>query len=256
MKLNKKYKCGLYLLLLLALPIFSFGDDNALFAKGNQAYAKAQYQQAISAYQQIVDGGYRSATVYFNLGDAYYKQGDIASAILYYEKAHKLAPGDDDINANIRFANSKTSDRVEPEPEFFVTRWWDALVLHFSVGTLAVLSVIFFLAGFIGLIGYLFTNSVSLKKLSFCVGVLLIFFGLTAIFFSNRQVNYFNGQHQAIIFTPAVVVKNTPDAGAKALFIIHEGTKVTIRQTNNGWMEIELPNGNAGWIAVSDAKTI
>jgi len=260
MKLKTRYnlmKRGLYLLLLLALPLFSLGDDNtALFEKGNAAYAKAQYQQAEKAYQQIVDGGYQSATVYFNLGNAYYKLGDIPSALLYYEKAHKLAPGDEDINFNIRFANSKTSDKVEPEPEFFATQWWHNFILFFSASTLAVLSILLFLAGFGVLILYLFTSSISLKKASFFIGVTMVFVGLVMVFMANRQINYFSNHHQAIIFSSTVTVKSSPDASAKPLFVVHEGTKVTVMQTNDTWIEVELPNGNAGWIASSDVKEI
>src|SRR3978361_2157821 len=102
MKLKTRYnpiKRGFYLLLLLALPLFSLGDTNSsLFEKGNTAYAKAQYDQAIKSYLQIVNSGNQSAAVYYNLGNAYYKTGDISSALLYFEKAHKLSPGDEDIN--------------------------------------------------------------------------------------------------------------------------------------------------------------
>jgi tetratricopeptide (TPR) repeat protein len=260
MKLKTRYnliKRGLYLLLLLALPLFSLGDDNeALFKQGNTAYSKGQYQQAIKVYQQVVDGGYQSAVVYFNLGNAYYKQGDIPSALLYYEKAHKLAPGDEDINFNIHYANLKTTDKVEAAPEFFVTQWWHGLVLFFSVNTLSILSILAFVAGFLILILYLFSNSSAIKRASFYVGVLMIFLGLTFIFMANRQINYFSGHHQAIIFSGSVIVKSTPDANAKPLFVVHEGTKVDVLQTNNSWIEVQLPNGAAGWITANDVKEI
>jgi len=260
MKLKTRYnplKHGLYLLLLLALPLFSLGNDNtALFEKGNAAYAKAQYQQAEKSYQQIIDNGYESAAVYFNLGNAYYKTGDIPSALLYYEKAHKLAPGDEDISFNIRFANSKTSDKVEPAPEFFATQWWHNFILFYSASTLATLSIIFILLGFGVLILYLFTASILLKKASFFTGVIMAFVGIVMVFIINRQITYFSNHHQAIIFSSTVTVKSTPDASAKPLFVVHEGTKVTIMQTNNSWIEVELPNGNAGWIATTDVKEI
>jgi len=260
MKLKTRYnlmKHGLYLLLLLALPLFSLGDDNhVLFEQGNAAYAKGQYQQAIKSYQQVVDDGYQSAVVYFNLGDAYYKTGDIPSALLYYEKAHKLAPGDEDINFNIKYANLKTTDKVEAEPEFFATQWWHAFILFFSVNALAILSILCFIAGFLLLILYLFSNSSAIKRLSFYLGVFMLIFGAVFIFMANRQVNYFNNHHEAIIFSGSVIVKSTPDGNAKPLFVVHEGTKVDVLQRNDTWIEVELPNGAAGWISASDVKEI
>jgi tetratricopeptide (TPR) repeat protein len=261
MKLKIKYnrlKSGLYLLLFLALPIFSYGSDatTALFTKGNQQYAKGQYQQAVQSYLQILNDGYQSAIIYFNLGNAYYKLDDIPSAILYFEKAHKLNPGDEDINFNIKLANSKTTDKIIPLPEFFVTSWWHSFILCFSAGTLAALSVLFLLAGFGILVLYLFTNSTSIKKLSFYSGIISICIGAVVIFIANRQVDYFNHHHQAIVFSSSVTAKSSPDATGKAMFVVHEGTKVSVMETNANWIEIELPNGSAGWIAATDVREI
>ena len=260
MKLKPRYnpiKRGLYLLLLLALPLFSLADTNgSLFEKGNTAYAKAQYQQAVQTYQQILGDGYQSAAIYFNLGNAYYKLGDIPSALLYYEKAHKLSPGDEDINFNIQLVNLKTADKLEQAPDFFVTQWWDGFILLLSANTLSALSILFIIVGFLILILYLFTKSASVKRSSFYTGIVAIFLGLIFIFIANRQEYYFSSHHQAIIFGSSVTAKSTPDDNAKPLFVVHEGTKVNVIQKNDVWIEIELPNGNAGWIAAGDAKDI
>jgi len=261
MKLKIKYnrlKSGLYLLLLLSLPMISFGSDatGALFSKGNQQYAKGQYQDAVKCYQQILNDGYQSVMVYFNLGNAYYKLDDIPSALLYYGKAHKLNPGDEDINANIRLARTKTTDKLDQVPEFFVTAWWHSFILSLSANTLGVLSVLLFLAGFGVLILYILTNSAGVKKGSFFTGIILIGIGLVTIFIANRQVDYFNNHHEAIIFSNSVTAKSSPDGNAKPLFVVHEGTQVDIMQTQGNWIEVELPNGNAGWIAASDVKQI
>jgi tetratricopeptide (TPR) repeat protein len=244
-------------LLLLALPLLSHAaDNNALYDAGNAAYAKGKYSDAIDDYQKIVDAGYQSVPVFFNLGNAYFRQGDLPSALLYYEKAHKIAPNDEDVNFNIRFANARTTDKLEAPPEFFVTKWWDNFILFFSVGTLSVLSILVFVGGFLLLVLYLFSNNFIVKRSSFFVGLTAIFVGLVLIFMANRQENFFSDHHQAIIFGNSVTAKNAPDAGGKPLFIVHEGTKVNVLQETEAWMEVELPNGNAGWISVSDAKDI
>ncbi|MDB5134608.1 MAG: Tetratricopeptide repeat protein [Mucilaginibacter sp.] len=260
MKLKTSYNLtrhGICLLLLLSFPLFSWSSDyNTLYKKANEQYRKAQYQEAIKSYQQILDGGRPAEAVYFNLGNAYFKLGDIPSALLYYEKAHKLAPGDEDINFNIYFANSKTTDKVEPEPEFFVSQWWRSIILFFSIGTLSILSVLSFIAGFGLLVLYLFTNVSSLKKASFYIGILMLFSGLLFVFISNRQVHYFNDHHQAIIFTGSVNVRSGPGEQAATLFVLHDGTKVNILDNNNGWIKVQLANGNEGWIHEADIKEI
>lgn len=253
-----KYNRIIYLLLLLVLPLLSYGSDNmqALFEKGNQQYARGQYKAAIADYQQIVNAGYQSAPLYFNLGNANYKYGDIPSAILYYEKAHKLSPGDDDINFNIQFANLRTTDKIDTAPEFFLAKWWKDFILMFSGTTLAVCSILLMLLASAVLVIYMFTYSVVVKKASFYSSIILFVIALFSIFVGNRQMSYFDNHHQAIVFSGSVTVKSSPASAAKSLFVIHEGTRVDVLETNGNWTKIRLPNGNEGWIGVNDARGI
>jgi tetratricopeptide (TPR) repeat protein len=260
MKSKKNFnlaRYGIALLLLFSIPLFLRADDyHTLFKQGNEAYGKARYQQAISLYGQILNGGCHSEEVYFNLGNAYFKLGDIPSALLNYEKAHKLAPGDEDVNFNIYFANSKTSDKVEPAPEFFATRWWHNIILHYSIRTLSVLSILLLIGGSGLLVLYLFANVVLLKKIAFYLGVLVLFSGLLTVFIASRQTHYFNDYQQAIIFSGSVNVRSAPVDQAVTLFVLHEGTKVNILDTNSGWLKIQLANGTEGWIHEADIKEI
>jgi tetratricopeptide (TPR) repeat protein len=141
-------------MLAIALPLVSFGNDDTqqLFEKGNSAYAKAQYKQALADYQQILNAGYQSAALYFNMGNASYKDGEVTTAIWYYEKAHKLSPGDEDINFNIRFANLKTTDKVDEPQEFFLTKWWRGFILSASLNALSLTSILLVLFGSVLLI--------------------------------------------------------------------------------------------------------
>src|ERR1700743_3292305 len=179
MKLKKSYKPLRHytcLLLLLSFPLLSWRSDfGTIYKQANDQYKKGQYPEAIKLYSQILNSGYQSEAVYFNLGNAYFKSGDVPSALLYYEKAHKLAPGDDDVNFNIYFANSKTTDQVEPAPEFFVMQWGHSIILFFSRGTLSVLSILCFIVGSGLLVVYLFINAVTLKNMSFFAGITLLF---------------------------------------------------------------------------------
>ena len=260
MKSRKKPKLIVNLtgmLLLVVMPALSKASDfQALFKKGNTAYGKEQYQEAIGIYQQILTDGCHASVVYFNLGNAYFKLGDIPSALLNFEKAHKLSPGDEDVNFNIYFANSKTSDKVEPAPEFFALRWWHDIILHYSISTLATLSILLFIFGSLLLIVYVYANIVFVKKLTFYLGVLLLLAGLSSVFIANRQQHYLNDYQQAIIFSGSVNVRSAPIDQAVTLFVLHEGTKVKILDDNNGWIKVQLANGTEGWIQQTDVKNI
>jgi len=248
----------IYLLLLIVAPLLAFSNDAgpAMFKKGNDLYQKANYKEAAATYQKMVDDGYQSATLYFNLGNAYYKNGDIAPAILYYEKAHRLSPGDEDIRINIQFANSKTTDKIETAPEFFITKWWAGFILAFSANALAVFSVLFFLVASGLLILYRFSGSVGIKKASFYLALILLLLGIGTIFISGRQAAYFEAHHDGIIFNSSVNVKNAPATTAKNGFVLHEGTKVSILDKKSDWVKIKLANGNEGWVSAADLREI
>jgi tetratricopeptide (TPR) repeat protein len=247
-----------YLLIVTILPLLSFGNDDAgvLFKKANDLYAKSQYKEALSAYEQIIDGGYQSTAVYFNMGDASYKMGDIPSALLYYEKAHKLSPGDEDINFNLTYVNLKTIDKIDPAPDFFLYRWWQWVILGFSAKVLSVWSIIFFFLASGALILYFFTYAIGIKKVAFYSAVTLFFLGVVCIVIVNRQLSYFDGHKQAIVFSNSVNVKSGPVDKSSTLFVIHEGTKVDISSTSDGWLKVGLANGNEGWIKATDVKEI
>jgi tetratricopeptide (TPR) repeat protein len=254
----KMLKRLFYLMAIFALPLLSLGADSssALFSRGNALYAKGQYKEAMATYQQLIDQGYQSAAVYFNMGNASYKNDDIAPAVLYYEKAHKLAPGDDDINYNLKYVNLKTTDKIEEVPEFFLTRWWHAFILSFSTSALAVWSIIFVLAGSAVLILYFFAGSVGVKRVAFYVAILLFFAGVLAMFTANRQLSYFEDHREAVIFSSSVNVKSGPVDQSNTLFVIHDGTKVNVLDSSNGWTKISLANGNEGWVKQGDMKEI
>lgn len=202
LKINYNRCLSVFFLLLLAiLPMRILAADagiNALFEKGNNAYARANYKGAITAYQQILKK-YQSADVSYNLGNAYYKNGDLAQAILYYEKAYKLSPGDADIYHNLQFARLKTTDKIDLESTFFFARWWQMLITAMSLQALAVWSVICFLLASAALIYYLFAGSVALKKTLFFSSLAFFAVGILIIFIANRQADYFSNQQEAVV---------------------------------------------------------
>ena len=246
-------------LLLFAVPCFVLAkeiDPEALLKQGNEAYAKDQYGQAASVYQQVLNAGYQSAAVYFNLGNAHYKLAELPEAILNYERALKLSPGDADIQLNIQLANLKITDRIEAVPEFFLTRWWKEFVRFIPLSALSVFIVICAIAGFILLIAYLYLTKVWPKKMAFYSGVVLLSLALFFLIIAGVQSHDLNSGQGGIVFSGAADVKSGPDDKQKTLFVIHEGTKVAIREQDGDWIKIALVNGNGGWIKLADIKKI
>lgn len=246
-------------LVLFVLPFCASAKEinaEALFKQGNEAYAKNQYKEAAAAYQQLLDAGYQSEAIYFNLGNANYKLAEIPEAILNYEKALKLNPGDADIQLNLQLANLKITDRMEAVPEFFLTKWWKAFIYFFSLSTLSVITIVCFIAGFVLLIAYLFLIAIWPKKLAFYAGVTVLSLGLVFLMMSAVQAHYLNVSQQGIVFAGAADVKSGPGAKQKTLFVIHEGTKVTIQERDADWIKVALANGNSGWIKLLDISEI
>lgn len=252
------FKKLLFILPAIILPMLSFaaGQETVLLQKGNTLYAKAQYKPALEAYQSVLKMGYESAALYYNTGNASFKTGDVPSALLYYEKAHRLEPANADIQANIRFVNSKITDKIEELPEFFLTKWWNSVILGFSLNTLSFLSLFLIFAGSGLLILYFFAHAALVKRIAFYAAMVFFVTGAFTVFIGNRHAAYFRGNKEAIVFSSTVTVKAAPAEQSKALFVVHEGTKVKISESNNGWTRIRLGNGNEGWLKASDFKEI
>ncbi|MFD2146620.1 tetratricopeptide repeat protein [Mucilaginibacter antarcticus] len=163
-----KFKRLIILFCFLALSTFCLAADGL---EGDAFYAKGQYKEAIASYQSVINGGQQSAALFYNLGNAYFKSGELPSAILYFEKARLLSPGDEDINHNIRFASTRTVDKIEEAPQFFLTKWWNGIVLRFSVDNWAIIAVVTLITASILLITYFFSLKPAIKKVSFFLAI-------------------------------------------------------------------------------------
>lgn len=258
MKFNqiKLMFCFLAMMISPAL-VFAADSQQQQFENANKLYDKGRYKQAVEAYNQILGAGYQSAALYFNLGNAHYKDSELPEALLNYEKAHRLAPGDDDINFNIRLANSKTVDKIEDVPEFFLNKWWKGFILKYSADGLAITAIVMMFIGSALLIWYFFAASGGVKKFAFFSSLVFFFVAICVIVIAGSQVNYFENNKQAIVFTSSVDVKTSPAESVSTAFVLHDGTKVNVLGRNGGgWLKIKLANGNEGWIKTTDVREI
>ena len=225
-------------------------------ADADSAYVQGNYQKAIELYSDILSEG-QSADVYYNLGNAYYRTEEITQAILAYERALLLSPGDADIRFNLQLARTKTIDKMVPQSEFFVVTWYRSLVNQFSVDGWAYMSLVLLAAAIILALLYLFSSPVWLRKVGFFGGVLaLLLFGLANLF-AWQQKQTLTHRDGAIVIQSAVPVKSTPATNGTDLFILHEGTKVFVTDdTMSDWKEIRMPDGKVGWVETSQIEII
>ena len=224
--------------------------------KAEEAYAKEDYTQAIELYESVLKSYGESAMVYYNLGNAYYKAGKVAPAILNYERALLLNPGDSDTRFNLQVARQKTVDKIEPIGEFFLTRWIGTVEDVYSADGWAKWGVASFVL-FIGcLVLFFFSKWIRLKKIGFFAGICFLLISLVANLFADSQQDKLLHRADAIVFASTVTVKSSPDASGTDLFILHEGTKVTIKSTLGEWSEIQLEDGNVGWIPSREIQQI
>lgn len=224
--------------------------------EAEEAYAKEDYTQAIELYESVLKSYGESAMVYYNLGNAYYKAGKVAPAILNYERALLLNPGDSDTRFNLQVARQKTVDKIEPIGEFFLTRWIGTVEDVYSADGWAKWGVASFLL-FIGcLLLFFFSKWIRLKKIGFFAGICFLLISLVANLFADSQQDKLLHRADAIVFASTVTVKSSPDASGTDLFILHEGTKVTIKSTLGEWSEIQLEDGNVGWMPSKEIQQI
>lgn len=219
-----------------------------------KAYQAKKYEQAAQLFQKEVDShkkqGEESAALYYNLGNAYFRANELAKAILNYERALLLDPGNEDIRHNIAFANTKVEDgdKIAKTEKILLQNWFESLENICTSNTWAVLAIVFFLLTIISCFFFLFGSKLWVKKTAFYSGilgvVLVILFNLFAYFQKQDVIR----KNTAIVMTPTAQMMSSPEDKGKILMNIHAGLKVRISKTDGEWYEIELDNGNVGWV--------
>ncbi|MDD7318667.1 MAG: BatD family protein [Prevotella sp.] len=254
-KKSKKTAAALPLLLLLAMPV-SVHADNSLKTSADNAYGKGDYQQAIGYYEQMLKEGV-SSEVYYNLGNAYYRSENITKAIINYERALLLSPGDDDIRFNLQLARSKTIDKIASESEMFFVTWYRSLVSITNVDGWACVSLVTLLSALCLAFVYIFSSRIWLRKIGFFLGLAMLLVFVASNVFAYRQRAMLVNRTGAVIISPSANVKSTPEAGSTDVFLLHEGTKVEIIDDSmRDWKCIHIANGKEGWVTTKVLERI
>ena len=237
----------------ISLAISSFASEDAytVFVQANQFYKSTNYSKAIQLYKQAESLGFTPGGLYYNLGNAYYRDGNLGRAIASYLKARQLLPRDSDVLENLNTARSQTSDKIAVSSPPAALKQFLFLYYNFSVDELLWMTAVIVAAFFVFLSIYAFwQNSIVKKIIKFTVFVLLII-GVTA------TIKYYNfSKHStAVIIAKKAVVRSGPDKSYSEIFALHDGTEVEIMEKRAGAAKIKV-DGKKGWINLNDIEII
>ena len=219
-----------------------------LWDAANTAYIRSDYNGALNIYNEILAQDMVSAKLFYNMGNAYYKSGELGRAILYYNRALRLSPSDEDIRHNLSIAQSMCIDRIETIPEFFITRWMHNLRSQMSGNWWCITSLIILSLSICDGLLYLLSERITLRKVGFFATLFGIILLIITTSLSAKDLRETKEQSRAIILSGAVSVKSSPDNSATDLFVLHEGTELTLGEKIGSWREIRLSDGKKGWV--------
>lgn len=267
--MKKKHSVSMHaisLFLLLSLSLSATAADVKLDDKENkttenkatadETYSRGNYQQAIRIYESLLENN-QSAEVYYNLGNAYYRSDNVTKAVINYERAMLLMPGNEDIKHNLTVARSKTIDKIQPADEVFITLWYDSLLGMMTVDSWAKTALFSLIAALLLLLTYLFVENITIRRFSFYSSTVLVLVFIFANLFAWQIKSNAENYDGAIVIAPVVNVKKTPTNDAADAFIIHEGTHVDIIDGSlKGWSQVKVFDGREGWISSNSIEKV
>ena len=225
--------------------------------QADELFSQGDYEEAIDAYNLLIERQGGSAEVFYNMGNAYYRLDSIARAILCYERALRLQPGDDDARFNLQLAYSKTIDKIAPEREMFFVTWYRSLVRLLSVDAWAYTALASLALAVVLLLVYFFAYGERLRRLSFFASLTMLLLFLLANLFAWQQQRALSSHSDAIVIQEVLPVKNVPSDEGNDEFSIHAGTKATVTDnTMDDWKQLRLPDGREGWVPTQTIEMI
>jgi tetratricopeptide (TPR) repeat protein len=245
-----------YILIIFFLTFFinravSQDTNKDKFYQGVTYFTAGSYKEALQVWTEVYSTGYRSANLDYNIGNAYFKLNNIPASILFYERAYLLKPEDENINYNLQVARTLIVDRFQEIPELFFIKWYNFISLFLSTNSWAKISITSFVFFLLLLSLYIYSSRHRHKVIGFWLAVFFITLSLTSLAFTIRNKSLVYDSHKAIISNPLVNGKSSPDKSGNDIFVLHEGTKVTVEDKVGEWLEIRLSDGNKGWVPLN-----
>lgn len=238
----------------MLLSIVTTQSSDSLFQLGNTYYENEQYETAASTYEQL-ENDYSHEYLYLNLGNSYYRMGELGNAVWAYEKAYSIAPRDQDIIYNLNFVRSQVRDRIIPPDNFFIFSLYTAFLDKTTILDISVLGGLLFII--ISIIYLMNSYLLIPEKLNSIINSTLIFTLVFLIWVSVDKYWKFTDINEAIVISTSVDVRSAPiQRGENVVFRVHEGTKAQITAVESGWYEIILLDGKKGWLSTQDMRKL
>lgn len=247
-----------YIILFILIPLITLSthatnkveDAEALYNQKNYIAAIEAYNQIISADSSLINTSpQQAATIYYNLGNCYYRVKDFTKAVFSFQQSLRLNPSDKDAQFNLQLTQSKLQDQFnEPSESLFVIMS-RSIMLSSSATTWGYTSLILLILASISF--YLFKNKrikIIFNKIAFTTSILSFVLALMAISFAYIEHNYPYPAHQAVIMQTTQAY-TTPSATSKTVRELHSGVLINIITTqDNGWQQVQLPDNTTCWI--------
>lgn len=256
MNSGTRYILAIFLITFSTLKVDSQDSGADKFNKGVTFFSSGSYKEALQVWTEIYNTGYRSASLDYNIANAYFKLNNIPGAILFYERAYLLNPADESINYNLQISRTLIVDRFQEIPELFFVRWFNLASLILSTNTWAKTSILTFILCLLLFSLYIYSIAYRRKVIGFWLAVLFFTVAVASFSFTVRNNSLVYNSRKAIIFSPLVSGKSSPDNSGTDLFVLHEGTKVSIEDVVGEWLEIRLSDGNTGWVPANSLDII
>lgn len=234
------------LLLTFSVSLFAQYDD--LMEKGNNFYKSEQYEEAISLYKRIIENGYESGPLYYNIGNSYFRMGELGYAILYYEKALKIDPGNEDVQYNLRLVNARIIDKIKELPDVPIMAYWDIVVTYFSVDAWLTIFLIFWIMILLCVAAYYLVGRARIQRIAVMAGLFNITMILIIGIFLLARLHRESTTDYGVLLKSTVTAQSSPDANRVDAFVIHEGIKFQIEEELSDWSRIKLADGKVGWL--------
>jgi len=226
--------------------------DTTTYVYGNVMYEKGNYNVAISVYENLLATNGQSAQIYYNLGNAYFKINQIGKAVLNYERALFFDSNDNDTEYNLELANQRIRDKIEAVAPSIFELWWRAYISWFTSIGWSVIAILLIWIALGGFVIYRYERFIQFQREGFYVFLIALILFLFAFAAAAGRSLVDKNYQFAIVMSPSAVIKSEPSESSTNLFLIHEGLKLQLLNTESNWIEIEMPDGNIGWIKNED----
>ena len=230
-------------------------DATQVLDSASIAFNSGDFKKALNKYEQLLNQGYSSAALFYNLGNTHYRLKNIPESILFYEKAMKLDPSDEDIAFNLAIANQRVVDKIEEIPDSFIATAYKSIRNVLTLDGWTMLNLIAVLTAFLAFSLYLLIASSFGKQAGFIIGTTAIIVLIFGSIMGQSSFNVVSNENSAIVFETNVTIMSGPNNSTTELFGIHSGTKVLILEAANDWYKIKLANGSIGWLAQTAVQT-